>query len=162
MSTAEVGRPWDNPDAVCWQCGALALPECAYALKLVAWPRLGLPALGHPVKRGDQQDEVTVHVPRCTRCRVRSRIGIAIMLAVMAISAILGAMVNAIFWPTKTPQPSGADSVGNLGAGLGLVLGFVAAALTIAAERRAAGRRPVTTYPPVLILRETGWHYPVH
>jgi hypothetical protein len=163
MSTTGVGRSQRSIDAVCWECGALALPECAYALKLVAWPRQGLPALGYPVKRGDRQDEVTVHVPRCCRCRIRRRIEFAITVATTLIGEAFGATGYAIFGPVRTPRPgdSGPISVGHFGGGAGLLLGFIAATLIIAAERRAAGRRPLTSYPPVLILWEAGWRKPV-
>jgi len=160
--SAESTSPLPPIDAVCWQCGAPARPEHAWTQRLVADAHSGLPALDYPVKRGDRQDEVTVRVPRCAQCRRRTRMGIGLTLAAMIAGAILGAIVQNILWPAKTHAPSfaGTGDVGNSGAGVGLLAGFVVGMFGLVVGRRSGNRRPLTTYPPLMRLRDVGWEFP--
>ena len=49
--------------------------------------------------------------------------------------------------------------IGNVGTGIGLVLGFVAALLGMAWERKRSGRQSANTYPPIVSLRQLGWSF---
>jgi hypothetical protein len=52
--------------------------------------------------------------------------------------------------------------IGTLMTAPGFLLGFVFSILGIALHRRLSGRQSVASYPPVIRLRQEGWHYPVY
>jgi len=147
---------------VCWQCGAPARRASAYRLKLVAASRHGLDAPGFLVRRGDREDEVEVRVPRCVECRLHNRLSIFIIFATALAGAIIAPMVQSALWPgiraVAFHQPDGHG----VAPAIGIIVGFVAASLGIALHDWLAGRRTLTSYPPVVVLRQRGWHYPVH
>lgn len=149
---------------ICWQCGAPASDACAYSLRLVAASRSGLRAPGCLVKRGDRQDEVRVRVPRCPDCRLRTLVSIGIIFAVTLAAMIAAPILQSVLWP-RLSLPfwlvASDQGTGNTATGVGLVLGFVVALLSVVLHRRLSGIRPVTTYPPVVMLRREGWHFPV-
>jgi len=139
----------------CWQCGEIAGTATGCNLLLVADPNLGLSGHGYLVKRGARQDEVRVRVPRCAWCRQRTGFSIAFILASAGFAALVG---PALPLPTNW---HGSPGGGGAGPAIGMVLGFVGAALVAALWRRMGGIRPVTTFPPVVRLREEGWHFPL-
>ena len=150
-------------DAVCWQCGAPARVASAYSLLLVASPRWGLSGLGHLVKRGERQDEVRIRVPRCTECRFRGLVSVAMTFVITIAGAVAAPYVQSRFLPNIDAPAglhaggSGSDAAATM---IGVVLGFTAAMVGIALHRRLSGHRPLITYPPVIRLRRDGWHFP--
>jgi hypothetical protein len=154
--------PWLlREDAPCWQCGAPARPELAYTFVLYAAPRRHLDGLGHAVLRGRSWDRVKIRVPRCVACRARNRAAVALSLGSALAGAIVGTILQATVWRDVMPPAGvvvGHEGIGNTGTGIGAVLGLLAPMPLIALRRRGAGLRPLNTYPPVLMLREAGWH----
>jgi hypothetical protein len=153
--------PVDADDGACWQCGAPARAECAYALKLVAGQSLCLDAQGYPVVRGRRRDELRVAVPRCVACRDRGRDAIVILFASMIAGAILAPILRSVLWPHFEPPPwlrLGHEGPLGTASAIGLVAGALAAILAIAWYRRRLGLRALNAYPPVLALKRAGWH----
>lgn len=149
----------------CSQCGEAADPKSAYSVRLVANPGHGVEAIGYEVARRGGLDEVRVNVPRCIRCKVRTRRSNAVVPA----GALAGAVVGPIFWSTfgqRFRVPAwlhfGYQSEGILGTpvALGLVIGFIVALLGVAFKNHRLHLRSVTDYPAVLKLRQEGWNFP--
>jgi hypothetical protein len=153
--------PVDDDVGTCWQCGAPARTDCAYALKLVASPSRRLDALGYSVIRGKWQDKLRVAVPRCVACRDRGRNSIVILFAGMVAGAILVPILQSLFWPGLGLWLH-VDHEGPLGttAAIGLVTGAITAILAIAWYRRRLGLRALNAYPPVQALKRAGWREP--
>ena len=160
---ADRTRSHDTTDAACWQCGASAGAECAYTLVLVAHPGRGLDALGFPVERGARLDRVSVRVPRCARCRSRNRLSVMICFGGAIAGAIVFTILQSRFWP-QIEKPTwlsvSHEGVGGTTTWIGAVAGFVVAILGVALHRRLSGFRSLNSYPPVVMLRQAGWHYP--
>jgi hypothetical protein len=160
---ADQTRPRDQAGATCWQCGASAGAECAYTLVLVAGSGRGLDALGSPVERGAWQDKVRVRVPRCVRCRSRNRLSVTICFVGAAVGAIVFPILQSLLWP-HIAMPvwlhTDHEGVGGTTIWIGAVAGFVVALLGVALHRRLSGFRSLNSYPPVVMLRQAGWHYP--
>jgi hypothetical protein len=146
---ADQSRPRDKTDAICWQCAAAASAECAYTLVLVAGPGRGLDALGSLVEHGAGLDKIRVRVPCCARCRSRNRFSVMICFGGAAVGAIVFPILRSRLWPHIETL-----------AWVGAVAGFVAALLAVALHRRLSGFRSLNSYPPVIALRQAGWHYP--
>ena len=115
------------------------------------------------MKRGEWQDEVRIRVPRCSECRVRSRVAVAMTF----VSAIVGAIVTPFVWSRFWPDVdalsglhTGGSGLRGAAPGIGLVLGFVVGLLGMALQGRILGLQPLTTYPYVIRLRQQGWHFP--
>jgi hypothetical protein len=155
--------PREADAATCWQCGAPARADCAYQLRLYASSGDRLDSRGLPVKRGRDQDIVTVAVPRCLACRSRNRISVTIVLAGTAVGCLLAPLLQSEFWPQFDRPQAGLFQygIGSTAVGVGLLVGFVVSLLAAAVYKRRAGMRPLDTYPPVRMLRRDGWHYPV-
>ncbi|HUC66204.1 MAG TPA: hypothetical protein VMA53_12280 [Stellaceae bacterium] len=151
--------------AACWQCGAHAIADCAYSLRLVASPGRRLDPLGFHVNHGKDWDEVRVRVPRCRACRSRTQLSLLIVFAGTLASAIALPALQSRFWP-RLEAPTWVfeshQGVGTLMTAAGLLLGFVLSMLGISLDREFSGRRSVASYPPVIRLRQEGWHYPVY
>jgi hypothetical protein len=140
---ADSASATNGDGGACWQCGASADADCAYALRLVAGRSLQLDAQGYPVARGGRRDELRVEVPRCVACRNRSRDAIVIVFAGMAAGAILVPMLQSLFWRRLGPWLH----IGREGPlGTASAIGLVAGALN--------------AYPPAVALKRAGWHEP--
>jgi hypothetical protein len=143
-------------------CGETAVSGCDTKLVMHAPSACCLDALGYPVQRGRGRDKVRVQVPRCAGCRSWVRDWIATVAVVTVLAAIAGTLIQSFFFADVSP-PRGIEAyhegIGNIGTGIGLVLGFVAAMLAMAWERRRSGRQSVNDYPPVVSLRELGWSF---
>lgn len=153
----------NGPDETCWQCGAPASADCAFVLKLVAHPHLGLEARGFTTKRGRRQDRVNVRVPRCPNCRFRARLSVTLVLGSAVAGAIVAPILQSLLWPHfAAPRWIRAGHRGNGGpaTGIGFVIGLLLALLAVAVHRRLARIRSANSYPPVKMLRQAGWHYP--
>lgn len=151
--------------AACWQCGAPAIADCAYSLRLVANPGWRLDPLGYRVNHGKDWDEVRVRVPRCRACRSRTQLSLLIVFGSSLASAIAWPALQSRLWPqleAPTWIYESHEGGGTLMTAAGLLLGFVLSMLGIALHRRLSGRRSVASYPPVISLRQEGWHYPVY
>jgi hypothetical protein len=144
---ADQTRQRDQTEAMCWQCGASASAECAYRFVLVAGSSRGLDPLGSPVERGAGLDKVRVRVPRCVNCRSRNRLSVMICFG--------GAAAGVIVF-----QQLGHEGVSGTTTWVAAVTGFVVALLGVALHRRLSGFRSLNSYPQVVTLRQTGWHYP--
>ena len=164
-SMADQTRATDADDGACWQCGAPADANCAYALKLVAGRSLQLDAHGYPVTPGRRLDTVVVRVPRCAACRGRGQDSIVILFVCMIAGAIIAPILQSLFWPNVGPPswmhilthrhaPVGAVSA------IGAVVGALVAISGVALHRRRLGLRALNAYPPVLALKRAGWHEP--
>jgi hypothetical protein len=150
-------------DATCWQCGAPARAECAYSFELVADPHRGLVTLGYRLISGTFQNRLKVLVPRCANCRFRSWLSTIIVLGSAGVGALVAPVVQSRFGPTIESAihlPVNLDGTKDAAAGIGAVLGFVAASLSIAVRRWRSGRRAVDTYPPLVKLQQAGWRLP--
>lgn len=80
-------------------------------------------------------------------------------------SAIALSALQSRFWPqleAPTWIYESHEGIGTFMTASGLLLGFVLSMLGIALHRRLSGRRSVASYPPVIRLRQEGWHYPVY
>jgi hypothetical protein len=155
----------NGDSGVCWQCGAPARGDYAYPLKLVAYSSQHLDGLGYPVTPGRAQDTVLVRVPRCVACRGRGQDSIVILFAGMILGAIIAPILHLLLFANLEPPswlhvlthrhaPVGAVSA------IGLVVGAVVAISAVALRRRRLGLRSLNSYPPVLALRQAGWHFP--
>lgn len=138
-------------------CGALADPGCQAKLVMTAASSRHLDGLGYPVQRGRTQDKVRIEMPRCGSCR--SWVGV--WIAVLAI-AIAGTIIQSFAFP-EVAAPAWLKiyhhGIGNVGTGIGLVLGFVAALSGMAWERKRSGRQSANTYPPIVSLRQLSWSF---
>ena len=107
-----------------------------------------LDGLGYPVQRGRRQDKVRIEMP--------------VLAIVAVVAAIAGTLIQSFVFPAAA-APSWLkihhDGIGNVGTGIGLVLGFIAALLGMEWERRRSGRQSANTYPPVVSLRQLGWSF---
>lgn len=164
-SMANRNQSLDGGCGVCWQCGAPARANCAYALKLVASPRRGLDALGYPVTPGRRFNTIRVGVPRCIACRGRGQDSIVITFACMIAGAIIAPILRSALWPHIELPPwlhvlTHRGSLGTASA-IGAVVGVLVAILIVTISRRRRGLRALNDYPPVVALRQAGWHYPV-
>jgi hypothetical protein len=161
VAMAEQARATNGDGGACWQCGAPAQADCAYALKLVAGESRQLDAQGYPVIRGRRRDQLRVAVPRCIACRNRSRDSIVILFASMVAGAILVPVVQSLFWPGLASWLHvGHEGPLGTASAIGLVAGAVAAITGVAWQRRRLGLRALNAYPPVLALKRAGWHEP--
>jgi hypothetical protein len=163
-SMAVQDQALDGADGVCWQCGAPALANCAYSLKLVAPAGRGLDAMGYPVTPGRRLNTVRVAVPRCIACRGRSQDAIVITFACMFAGAIIAPILQAYLWPHIELPPwlhvlNHRSSLGSASA-IGVVIGALVAISGVALARRRRGLRALNAYPPVIALRQAGWQYP--
>ena len=99
-------------------------------------------------------------MPRCAGCRgwVIGWIAVAAIVAVAA--GIAGAFVQSVFF-SSAASPSWLkihhEGIGNIGTGVGILPGFVAALLAMASERKRSERQSANTYLPVVSLRKLGW-----
>jgi hypothetical protein len=138
----------DVNEAVCWQCGAPADPDCAFTQALTAWPSELKDGQGYPVVRGQGKDfqgkdYVRVRIPRCEACRDRNWI-----LSFLVITCCLfGSVLGMGYWS------SGWGAIG------GAVAGLVPPVLGIHFYQRLSGRRwrSNNDYPPLQRLRQAGW-----
>ena len=74
----------------------------------------------------------------------------------MRIDAIAAPHAQSRFLP-NIDAPAGSHAAATM---IGVVLGFTATMAGIALHRRLSGHQPLTTYPPVVRLRQEGWHFP--
>jgi len=143
-------------------CGEPAVSGCSAKLVMVAPSVRSLDGLGYPVQRGRGRDKVRIEMPRCANCRSWTTGWMAVVAIVALAAAIAGTFVRSLlFADAATPPWLKVYQVGfgNLGTGIGLVLGFVVALLAMAWERKRFGWRSANTYPPVVSLRELGWSF---
>jgi hypothetical protein len=146
----------------CWMCGAAAASGCQAKLTLRAPSARRLDGLGYPVQRGNGQDRVRIEMPRCAGCRSWGSGWIAVVAVVTVAASIVGTVVQSVFFSEVVPPPwlkVYHQGIGNLGTGIGLVVGFIAALLAMAWERKRSGRQSANTYPPVVSLRKLGWSF---
>ena len=154
----------DGNAGVCWQCGAPAREDCAYPLKLVARSGRDFDALGYPVTPGRNVDTVVVRVPRCAACRGRGQDGIVILFACMIAGAIIAAVLHSVFFANVEP-PSWMHILTHRHAPVtgvsaaGAIVGALVAICIAAWRRRSLGLRSLNSYPPVLALKQAGWHF---
>ena len=146
----------------CWMCGAPAASGCGAKLVMKAASSRQLDGLGYPVQRGRRQDKVRIEMPRCASCRSWVSGWIAVLAIVAVVAAIAGTLVQSFVFPAAV-APAWLKvhhhGIGNVGTGIGLVLGFIAALLGMAWERKRSGRQSANTYPPVVSLRQLGWSF---
>jgi hypothetical protein len=146
----------------CWMCGAPAVSGCDAKLVMKAASSRQLDGFGYPVKRGRRQDKVRVEMPRCASCRSWVSGWIAVLAIVTVAGGIGGTLIQSFIFP-EAAAPSWLKGyhhgIGNVGTGVGLVLGFLAALLGMARERKQSGRQSANTYPPVVSLRHLGWSF---
>lgn len=146
----------------CWMCGAPAASGCSAKLVMKAASSRQLDGLGYPVQRGRRQDKVRIEMPRCASCRSWVSGWIAVLAIVAVVAAIAGTLVQSFVFPAAV-APAWLKvhhhGIGNVGTGIGLVLGFIAALLGMAWERKRSGRQSANTYPPVVSLRQLGWSF---
>jgi len=103
---------------------------------------------------------VRIEMPRCAGCRSWVGNWVAVLATVTLAAGIAGTFIQSfVFSDIAAPSwlKLGHVGLGNIGSGIGLVAGFVAALSAMAWERRRSGRRSANTYPPVVSLREIGW-----
>ena len=146
----------------CWMCGAPAVSGCDAKLVMTAASSRHLEGLGYPVQRGRTQDKVRIEMPRCASCRSWVGGWIAVVAIVTVAGGIAGTLVQSFVFPeAAAPSWLKVDhhGIGNVGTGIGLVFGFVAALLRMARERKQSGRQSANTYPPVVSLRHLGWSF---
>ena len=163
---ASLNIAMDGNAGACWQCGAPAREDCAYPLKLVARPGSHFDALGYPVTSGRGMDTVIVRVPRCAACRGRGQDGIVLLFVGMIVGAILGPIFKWMFaayipsfsWVHVLSHRNAASSASAIGVAIGAVVAIVG----VAWRRRSLGFRSLNSYPPVIALKQAGWHFPVH
>jgi hypothetical protein len=133
----------DVNEAVCWQCGAPAVSDCACTRVLNAWASEHRYGQGYPVVRGWRQD--AVRVPWCEACCSRNRISTFITTTGFLVGGVLGMGLPSWGWTTIA----------------GGVVGAVAALLLgILFYGRLSGRRAIDDYPPLQRLRQAGWTDP--
>jgi hypothetical protein len=129
---------------------------------MVASPAQQLEALGYQVQRGGGQHRVCVEIPRCAGCRNWVANWIAVLASVTVAAAIAGTLIQSFVF-SDVAAPSWLKvyhhGPGNVGTGIGLVIGFVAGLLAMAWERKQSGRKSANTYPPVVSLRRLGWSF---
>jgi len=146
----------------CWMCGALAAFGCDAKLVMTALSSRQLDGLGYPVQRGRRQDKVRIEMPRCASCRSWVSGWIAVLAIVTVMAGIAGTLIQSFVFPAAA-APSWLKvhhhGIGNVGTGIGLVFGFIAALLGMAWERKRSGRQSANTYPPVVSLRQLGWSF---
>ena len=143
-------------------CGALADPGCQAKLVMTAASSRHLDGLGYPVQRGRTQDKVRIEMPRCGSCRSWVGVWIAVLAIVTLAAAIAGTIIQSFAFP-EVAAPAWLKiyhhGIGNVGTGIGLVLGFVAALSGMAWERKRSGRQSANTYPPIVSLRQLSWSF---
>ena len=151
-----------GPTSRCWMCGKSAVAGCGAKLAMFAPSAACLDGLSYPVQRGRGRDTVRIEMPRCAGCRGWVTGWIAIVAVVTVAASMAGTIVQSVFFSEVAP-PTWLkvyhEGIGNTGTAVGLVLGFVAAMLGMAWERKRSGRRSANTYPPVVSLRELGWSF---
>jgi hypothetical protein len=110
-------------------------------------------------------DTVMVRVPRCAACRGRGLDGIVILFAGMIAGAIIAPVLQWLLFADVAPPawlhvlthrhaPVGAVSA------IGLAVGALVAICGVAWRRRSLGLRSLNSYPPVVALKQAGWHFP--
>ena len=132
-------------EEVCWQCGAPANPDCAYTQVFNNWSSQHADGGGYPVRRGRRQDTVRVTVPRCAACRDRSYLAGLLIVAGFIGGGMSGGL---LFPPNQWTWLAGAFG------------GLLTVALVNILNEKRAGRRLVTSYPPLRRLRAAGWSEP--
>jgi amino acid transporter len=146
----------------CWMCGAPAVSGCDAKLVLKAASSRQLDGLGYPVQRGRRLDKVRIEMPRCGSCRSWVSGWIAVLAVVVVMAGIAGTLVQSFVFPAAV-APAWLKvhhhGIGNVGTGIGLILGFIVALLGMAWERKRSGRQSANTYPPVVSLRRLGWSF---
>jgi hypothetical protein len=146
----------------CWMCGAPAVSGCDAKLVMKAASSRHLDGLCYPVQRGRAQDKVRIEMPRCGDCRSWVSGWIAVLAIVTVVAGIAGTLIQSFVFP-EAAAPSWLKvhyhGIGNVGTVIGIVLGFVAALLGMAWERKRSGRQSANTYPPVVSLRQLGWSF---
>lgn len=146
----------------CWMCGKSAVAGCGAKLVMFAPSAFCLDGLGYPVQRGRGRDQVRVEVPRCAGCGSWVTGWTVVVAVVMVAAGITGTFVQSAFF-ADVPPPSWIkvyhEGIGNTGTGIGLVLGFVAALLAMAWDRKQSGRQSANAYPPIVSLRKLGWSF---
>jgi hypothetical protein len=143
-------------------CGEPAVSGCSAKLVMFAPSVHSLDGLGYPVQRGKGRDKVRIEMPRCANCRSWTTGWIAVVAIVTLAAAIAGTFIQSAFFADAAAPPwlnVYHEGVGNLGTGIGLLLGFVVALLAMAWERKRFGWRSANTYPPVVSLRKLGWNF---
>ena len=156
----------DGNAGACWQCGAPARQDCAYSYKFAAAHGSNFETLGYPVKPGSQNDTIVVPVPRCAACRGRAQDGIVLLFVGMIGGAILApilhwmlsAYIPSFSWVHVLAHRNAASSASAIGVAIGAVIAIVG----VAWRRRSLGLRSLNAYPPVVALRQAGWHLPYH
>ena len=141
-------------------CGSPAVSGCGSKFVMFAPSARRLDALGYEVWRRRGQDTLHIEMPRCARCRSWVGNWIAVLATVTVAAGIAGTFIQSfVFSDTTAPSwlNAGHLGIGNIGSGLGLVVGFVAALLAMAWERKRSGRQSANTYPPIVNLRHIGW-----
>lgn len=145
---------------LCGMCGGPAVSGCEARLVMYAPSALCLDGLGHPVQRRKGRDNVRIAMPRCGGCRSWVSRWIAVVATVTVAAGIAGTSAQSVFFSEAAPPPwlkVYQEGIGNVGTGIGLVLGFVVALLGMAWKRKRSGRRSANAYPPVVSLRKLGW-----
>jgi hypothetical protein len=101
-------------------------------------------------------------MPRCASCRSWVGGWIAVLAIVAVGAGIAGTLIQSFVFP-EAAAPSWLEvqhhGIGNVGTGIGLAVGFLAALLGMAWERKRSGRQSANTYPPVVSLRHLGWSF---
>ena len=110
-----------------------------------------LDGLGYPVQRGRTQDKVRIEMPRCGSCRSWVGVWIAVLAIVTLAAAIAGTIIQSFAFP-EVAAPAWLKiyhhGIGNVGTGIGLVLGFVAALWERHGNANGrAGNRPTPILP---------------
>lgn len=152
----------ESEATTCWPCGAPADPGSAFVYRLVAESNRHLGARGCEVTRGRVEDRVRVRVPRCRACASRGRRDIAMLIGGAVAGGFVGAVLPSVLWGAgATPAWLLARGSGPLStaAGVGSLVGLVAAMVWVGVRRRRSGLRRLDTYPAVRMLMRDGWHY---
>jgi hypothetical protein len=141
-------------------CGTPAVTGSGAKFVMFAPSVRRLDALGCEVQRGRGRDTVHIEMPRCARCRSWVGNWVAVLATVTVAGGIAGTFLQSFVF-SDIAAPSwlnvGQLGLGNIGSGIGLVVGFVAALSGMAWERKRSGRQSANTYPPVVNLRHIGW-----
>lgn len=101
-------------------------------------------------------------MPRCAGCRSWVGNWIAVLAIVTVAAGIAGTIIQSLaFADVAAPSwiKTHHDGLGNVGTGVGLVLGFVATLCAMAWERKRSRRQSANTYPPIVSLRHLGWSF---
>jgi hypothetical protein len=109
---------------------------------------------------------VEVRTGCASRCRAGCTHWVSGWIAALAIVTLTAGLAGTriqsfLFSEVASPSSLKVDhqGIGNLGTGIGLVIGFVVALLAMAWMRKRSKRQSANSYPPVVSLRQLGWSF---